>query len=102
VSAAPFTAGQGDRQPPLTVVVSGRIRNVVCAAGQPIMEVMASTGVLRLVIDDPLAIAVRGTATNTADLQCGPQDVPIRVGYVPTVDPARTVAGKVRLLDYGE
>lgn len=37
-----------------------------------------------------------------ADLRCGQQDVPIRVGSVPAVDAARKVAGRVRLLDYAQ
>jgi hypothetical protein len=52
------------------------------------------------VIDDPLKIRVLGTGQVQTDLNCGPQDVPIRVGYEPSADRAKNTVGNVRVLDF--
>lgn len=83
--------------PPLTAV--GRLKNMICSA-PPILEIAADGGTVRLVIDDPLLIRVSGTGQVQAELRCGPQDVPIRVGYEPAADRARNTVGNVRLLDF--
>ena len=100
IAAAPFTPGAVGGQRPISIVVEGRIRNMECGKGEPVVEVATSTGTLRLLIDNGKAITVEGTKDGMADLQCGAQDVRIRIGYVPSVDPARKTVGKVRLLDY--
>jgi hypothetical protein len=82
------------------IIVSGRIRNMVCGSGAPILEVATNDGTLRLLIDDGLKIQVVGLDSHTVDLQCGTQDVPIRVGYQPAIDSSRKTVGHVRLLDY--
>lgn len=86
-------------EPP--VVTLGRIKNMVCGSEKPVLVVSTAEGEIRLVIDSPAAIRVMGTSTGQQDLPCGPQDVPVRIGYVPTADPARNTAGLVRLLDFG-
>ena len=74
---------------------------MICAgSAAPILEMDTGSGRLRLLIDDPLAIDVQGKTSFTVDLTCGPQDVPIRIGYVPAVDTTRKTVGLVRLLDY--
>lgn len=83
--------------PPLTAV--GRLKNMICGA-PPILEVAAEGGTLRLVIDDPLKIRVLGSGQAQVDLTCGPQDVPLKVGYEPAADRARNTVGNVRLLDF--
>ena len=83
--------------PPLTAV--GRLKNMICSA-PPILEISADGGTLRLVIDDPLRIRVMGSGQGQTELRCGPQDVPIRVGYEPAADRARNTVGNVRLLDF--
>jgi len=83
--------------PPLTAV--GRLKNMICGA-PPILEISADGGTLRLVIDDPLLIRVTGTGQVQAELRCGPQDVPVRVGYEPAADRARNTIGNVRLIDF--
>jgi hypothetical protein len=83
--------------PPLTAV--GRLKNMICGA-PPILEISADGGTLRLVIDDPLLIRVTGTGQAQAELRCGPQDVPVRVGYEPAADRARNTIGNVRLIDF--
>ena len=102
--------GDGSRPPAVTnsppsasltiVTVTGRIRNIVCQNGETILEVLAIGRTLRLFIDNGNAIAVLGKPGNTVDLKCGPQDVPIKVGYTPRTDDVRKVVGYVRLLDY--
>src|SRR5580765_529704 len=83
--------------PPLTAV--GRLKNMICGA-PPILEISADGGTLRLVIDDPLLIRVTGTGQAQAELRCGPQDVPVRVGYEPAADHAHNTIGNVRLIDF--
>jgi hypothetical protein len=83
--------------PPLTAI--GRLKNMICSA-PPILEVSADGGTLRLVIDDPLLIRVVGSGQVQVELQCGPQDRPVRVGYEPAADRARNTVGNVRLIDF--
>ena len=99
IAAAPFTPGTAGGQP-LSIVVEGRIRNMECGKDAPVMEVATSSSTLRLLIDNGDAITVLGTQDGRVDLQCGRQDVRIRIGYVPAVNPARKTVGNVRLLDY--
>jgi tetratricopeptide (TPR) repeat protein len=83
------------------VVVTGRLKNMICGSGAPILEVDTGTDTLRLLIDKPPAILVESEAgAITADLNCGAQDVPLRVGFIPSDDAARKTVGVVRRLDY--
>jgi hypothetical protein len=113
VSAAPGRNDGGNETTPsaaLTVgpseqlvTVTGRIRSVTaCSGGHPIVEVLANGRTLRLRVDDPLKIMVRRRASETANLTCGAQDVPITVGYIATADAQRDIAGHIRVLDYGK
>ena len=92
------------RPPAETIVTaSGRIRNVTsCTGGRPVVELVTGTRTLRLSIDDPLKVSVRGRSTYTVDLACGPQDTPITIGYVVAVDKQRNTAGTIRVLEYGK
>jgi hypothetical protein len=96
---APFTpASAGARDS--TIVVRGHMRNMVCADGaDPIIEIATDLGLLRLTIDDVLAVSVLGPEGGTVDLHCGTQDATVRVGYLPSIGSGDT-AGRVRLLDY--
>jgi Flp pilus assembly protein TadD len=84
------------------VTVDGRMRNLVCGADTDplVVEFASPSGVLRLLIDDRDAITVVGVDGGMVDLQCGAQDVPLRIGYVPSVDTGTNTVGRVRLLDY--
>jgi hypothetical protein len=85
------------------VTVTGRIRSITsCTGGHPVLEVLTNGGTLRLFVDDPVKVFVRGRATQTVDLSCGTQDTPITVGYVAAVDKQRNTAGHIRILDYGK
>lgn len=99
-TSGPLALGSLLREPPK--VVTGRIRNVECRSQgtPPVIEVATSKELLRLLVDNPLAITVQGRKDTTVDLRCGAQDVPIRIGYVPAVNGARQTIGNVRLLDY--
>ena len=82
------------------LVQQGRITNVVCGTGSPIVEVTTSKDVIRLVIDDQYGIRVAGRNAAATDLLCGTQNVAIVVGYEAAADPAQKTAGRLRLLDY--
>ena len=84
------------------VTVDGRLRNMVCGADTDplVLEFASASGMLRLLIDDRDAIRVVGVDGGMVDLQCGAQDVPLRIGYVPAVDAETRTVGRVRLLDY--
>jgi hypothetical protein len=98
-SSAPVTV---EPSAPL-VTVTGRIRRVTsCSEGRPIVEVVTDGQILRLGVDDPLKITVRGRAGEAADLSCGQQDTPITIGYVATVDTPSGTSGSIRVLDYGK
>ena len=95
----PPTLSELLREPP--VVVTGRIRNVTCVGkGVTVLEVRTATEILMLLIDNGAAVQVLGRKSTTIDLQCGPQNVPIRIGYVPAINATRKTVGNVRMLDY--
>ena len=66
------------------------------------LEVLTNGRTLRLFVDDPVKVFVRGRATHTVDLACGTQDTPVTVSYVPAVDKQRNTAGHIRILDYSK
>ncbi len=83
--------------PDMTDVVSGRLRNMNCESTQPVLEVHTNAGVLKLIVDAPSRIVVPGGGS--AELACGPQDRPLRVGYARANAPTGT-QGRVRMLDF--
>jgi hypothetical protein len=71
--------------------------NMICGTSAPVVEVTtADKQVVRLVIDDPLQVIVGGEGDKQIDLQCGPQDHPVRVSYEAAEDAAAHTAGKLR------
>jgi hypothetical protein len=98
---APGT-GAAAPAPERIVTVTGRIRNVAsCSDGRAVVEVMVEGRMLRLSVDDPKTVSVRGRPASTADLSCGAQDTPVTIGYVEAADAQRGTAGAIRSLDYG-
>lgn len=94
---APYMPGlTGQRE--TTIAVRGRMRNMVCGTGDPVIEVETEAGLLRLTIDDPGAVTVVGPEGGVVDLHCGAQDAAVRVGYLPAI--GGDTAGRVRVLDY--
>jgi hypothetical protein len=82
---------------PARRTVSGRMTNMVCGKNAPIVEVTpADKRVVRLVVDDPLKVIVGGDGGEQVDLQCGPQDHPVRVTYEVAEDATAHTAGKLR------
>jgi hypothetical protein len=79
------------------VEIDGRITNMVCGSGLPVLEIASGTVVVRLLIDDRKAILIQGGG-RTLDLKCGRQNAPVSIGYVPEADTARRTVGKVRSL----
>jgi len=79
------------------VEIDGRVTNMVCGSGAPVLEIASGTVVVRLLIDDSKAILVQGGG-RTVDLKCGRQNMPVSIGYVPEANAARRTVGKVRSL----
>lgn len=81
------------------VTVTGRLRHVTCS---PVLTLDVDTGTarLRLIIEDPALVSVLGKSSASTMLECGGQDVPVRIGF--DAAPAATdgVAGVVRVIDY--
>jgi len=88
--------------PEVTKMAEGRIKKLDCDGAMPILEVATATGLLRLAIDNPGQIAIAGTPVRDGkralNLDCGEQDLPVRVGYS-DVKPPEGTAGRVRFLD---
>ncbi|HVT48188.1 MAG TPA: tetratricopeptide repeat protein [Vicinamibacterales bacterium] len=96
-SAADMAAATGAEAKPARRSIAGRMTNMVCGKDAPVVEVTtADAHVVRLVIDDPLQVIVGGEGDKQIDLQCGPQNHPVRVVYEPAEDTARHTTGKLR------
>ncbi len=82
--------------------VDGRLVDVACGANPTIIAIATKETTLRLAIDDPSKVKVRGRGTGgpTVDLECGAQDTPIRVGYRPASGGTLGAMGFVRVLDW--
>lgn len=89
-----ITGGPAD----MTVVVRGRLTDINCAGDALVLSVTTDRGALALVLDDRSKVAVPGTL-GRVDLDCGPQDRPLRVGYADANPPSGT-QGRVRFLDF--
>lgn len=83
----------------MSKIVTGRLKNMDCATDTPILEVAVGDAILKLALDDPAQVVIAGSAAAKIDLDCGEQDVAVRVGYSDTKPPAGT-AGRVRFLDF--
>lgn len=81
----------------MTKVTRGRLRAMHCDGPSPILEIETPTAVIRLVIDDRDKVVVPG-GVGGAELNCGAQDRPVRVGFDDRLPPAGT-SGRLRFLD---
>jgi hypothetical protein len=79
--------------------IDGRITNMVCGSGAPVLEVVSGTVTVRLVLDNPGAVLVQGGGKTTSFL-CGRQNVSVSVGYEAAVDAKRKTVGRVRTISY--
>jgi hypothetical protein len=95
--AASFLASVG-LPPEVSKMIDGRIKNLDCDGAAPILEVASEGATVRLAIDDPNKIVIPGGAGLKLNLDCGPQDVAVRVGYS-DIKPPDGTAGRVRFLD---
>jgi hypothetical protein len=96
-AAAAREATERDDPEPAHLSIAGRVTNIVCGSGAPVVEVTTGDArVVRLVIDDPLRVMVGEKGGEQVDLQCGPQDHPAQVTYEVAVDTAAHTAGKLR------
>ena len=79
--------------------VTGRLRHVMCDPGL-VLEVDTGAQSLQLSITDPKAVSVLGKSAGSTLLQCGSQDVPVRIDYDAIPGAADGTAGIVRVIDY--
>ena len=82
-----------------STTVTGRLKHVTC---DPVLVVDVDTGTerLRLIIEDPAAISVVGRSGGSTMLECGAQDVPVRIGYDSITRTSDGAVGAVRVIDY--
>ncbi len=85
--------------PDMSKIVTGRLKNLNCAGDTPILELAIGDAVLKLALDDPSQVMIAGGNGGKIDLDCGEQDVAMRVGYSEQRPPAGT-SGRVRFLDF--
>jgi hypothetical protein len=67
-----------------------------------VLEMVTGANELRLLIDRPEMVLVRGRADGTVDLRCEKTDQALTVGFVPGVNQTHRTEGHVRVLDYGK
>ena len=86
------------------IVMEGRLRNIICLPEGKglVLEMVSGKTSLRLLIDRPEMVVVRGRADGTVDLRCEAQDQALTVGFVPSVNMTYQTEGQVRVLDYGK
>ena len=82
--------------------MSGRLRNIECLPRNQglVLELQVEQGTLRLLLDKPESIEVRGGTGNTVDLSCGAQNQPITIGFTPADNATHRTEGTVRVLDF--
>lgn len=83
----------------VTDMVVGRLNSIACNGPSPVLEVITDQGILHLVVDDPSKVLVPGGGS--VDLNCGPQNRPVRVGYG-RANPPRGTNGRLRFLEFKE
>jgi hypothetical protein len=86
------------------ILMDGRLRNVICLPEGKglVLELVTGANTLRLLIDQPDMVIVRGRPDGMVDLRCEAQDQPLTVGFVPGVNQTHQTEGRVRVLDYGK
>jgi len=101
----PATAAPASPTPPQPTprrsltVAEGRLRRMICET-PAVIEFQVADRLLRLAIDDPLKVTVRGVAAGTIGLACGPQDRAARIGYLPDAEESTKTSGILRLLEF--
>lgn len=81
----------------VTDMTHGRLSRMACDGPLPILEITTDAGLLRLAIDDPAKVVVPGGGA--VDLDCGPQNRPLRIGYT-RMNPPPGTEGRVRFIDF--
>jgi tetratricopeptide (TPR) repeat protein len=86
------------------ILMEGRLRNIICLPEGKglVLEMVSGKTSLRLLIDRPEMVLVRGRADGTVDLRCEAQDQALTVGFVPGVNMTHQTEGHVRVLNYGK
>ena len=86
------------------ILMEGRLRNIICLPEGKglVLEMVAGSTSLRLLIDRPERVLVRGRTDGTVDLRCEKTDQALTVGFVPGVNQTHQTEGHVFVLDYGK
>ena len=83
------------------VLVDARFQTLDCTAETPVLVFTTSTGALRLALEDPQSVMLRGAGTETVSMNCGDQrNRTVRVGYNPEDDASLHTTGEVRFLEF--
>ena len=77
--------------------VAGLMTRVDCLGERANLTVTNGAQTLKLRIEDPKLVEIRGVSSVTVDLTCGEQKTPVLVGYLP--QPEGDSAGVVRMLE---
>ena len=106
VVAAPAAAAPAaaTTQSETSLTMAGRILNIVCLPKNSglVLEVLVDKQTLRLLLAKPESVIVRGVTSGTVDLNCGKQDQPVKVGFLPRNDAVQKTQGDLRVLDYSK
>jgi Flp pilus assembly protein TadD len=82
------------------VVLEAKFQQLDCTGPEPVMQFGIGTTTLRLSMNDPGSISLRGAGAETMSLNCGDQkNRPVRVGYNKLEDAKKRTTGDVRYLE---
>ena len=86
------------------IMMDGRLRNIICLPEGKglVLEMESGKTTLRLLLDRPEMVLVRGRTDGTVDLRCEKTDQALTVGFLPGVNQTHQTEGQVRVLDYGK
>jgi tetratricopeptide (TPR) repeat protein len=89
------------RMRPALTAVEGALDQIDCLGSAARIRMTVAGRPVRLLIDKPGSIEVRGTKTGSFDLRCGPQKPlrTVRVEYLPNEDAERGSIGLVRVME---
>jgi hypothetical protein len=84
-----------------TVVIEARFEALDCSGTEPAMHFLTDSGSLRLSMQNPNTILLKGAKTETVSLSCGDQKSrPVRIGYNPEESGKANAAGDLRYLEF--
>jgi len=81
-------------------IVAGRLAQVDCLKEGARLTVQSGAQAVRLTIEDPTSVEIRGTGQGTAELTCGAGTAPVVVEYTPAVNAKLGTVGRVKVLEF--